>query len=146
MTNELGYQHTLLMSRFWGFRSRWSIFLLWQYDRPRNNWNLRKTWLITNLLNNEKFNFNFQNASNQKKQERTYMNDFTTSGSMSPLRESKYFFRSWSQCSNTKVNFLSECRTSCNLTIFRCFNSFNKQISLNAEDGTPCNSGINNDK
>jgi len=41
-----------------------------------------------------------------------YIKDFTTSGSISPFRLSKYFFRSWSQCSNTRVNFLSLCKTS----------------------------------
>lgn len=29
-----------LMSRFWGFRSRWRIFLWWQYDKPRRSWNI----------------------------------------------------------------------------------------------------------
>ena len=67
----------------------------------------------------------------------THIKDLTTSGSISPLRESKYFFRSWSQCSNTNVNFLSECSTSCSRTIFRCFSSFSKHISLNADEGTP---------
>ena len=67
----------------------------------------------------------------------TYKNDFTTSKSISPFRLSKYFFKSWSQCSNTNVNFLSLWRTSFNLTIFLCFNSLSKQISLSAEDGTP---------
>ena len=70
----------------------------------------------------------------------THIKDLTTSGSISPLRESKYFFRSWSQCSNTNVNFLSECSTSCSRTIFRCFSSFSKHISLNADEGTPLNS------
>ena len=67
----------------------------------------------------------------------TYMKDMTTSGSMSPLRESKYFLRSWSQCSNTSVNFLSEWRTSWSLTMFLCFSSFKRHISLKAELGTP---------
>ena len=39
----------------------------------------------------------------------------TVSWSISPLQLSKYFFRSWSQYSNTSVNFLSLCNTSCNL-------------------------------
>ena len=94
----------LLINRFCGLRSRWRMFLLWQYDKPRNNWN---------------------------------RNDLTTSGSMSPLRESKYFLRSWSQCSNTNVNFRSECRTSCSLTILRCLSSFSRHISRKADDGTP---------
>ena len=55
------------------------------------------------------------------------MKDLTTSGSISPLSESKYFFRSWSQCSNTKVNFRSEWRTSCSLTMLRWFNSWKLQ-------------------
>lgn len=28
-----------LMRRFWGFRSLWRTFLLWQYDSPRRIWN-----------------------------------------------------------------------------------------------------------
>lgn len=32
-----------LIRRFWGFRSRWRTFLLWQYDSPRKIWN-KKTW------------------------------------------------------------------------------------------------------
>lgn len=95
----------LLISKFWGFKSRWRTLLLWQNARPRNNW---------------------------------YIKLFTTSRSISPFKLSKYFFRSWSQCSNTSVNFLSLWRTSYNLTIFLCFNSFNKHISLSADDGTPC--------
>lgn len=30
-----------LMRRFWGFRSLWRIFLLWQYERPRSSWNIK---------------------------------------------------------------------------------------------------------
>uniref|UniRef100_A0A0E9QKW4 Uncharacterized protein n=1 Tax=Anguilla anguilla TaxID=7936 RepID=A0A0E9QKW4_ANGAN len=71
------------------------------------------------------------------------MNDFTVSGSKSPLQLSKYFFKSRSQYSNTNVNFLSLCRTSCSLTIFLCLSSFNKQISRNAELGTPSSSSSN---
>ena len=67
----------------------------------------------------------------------TYINDITTSGSMSPLRESKYFLRSWSQCSKTSVSFRSEWRTSCRRTIFLCLSSFKRHISLKADDGTP---------
>ena len=67
----------------------------------------------------------------------TYINDITTSGSMSPFRESKYFLRSWSQCSKTRVSFRSEWRTSCKRTIFLCFSSFNRHISRRAEEGTP---------
>jgi hypothetical protein len=66
-----------------------------------------------------------------------YIKDFTISGSISPFRLSKYFFRSWSQCSNTRVNFLSLCRTSYSRTMFLCFSSFSKQISRKADDGTP---------
>ena len=69
---------------------------------------------------------------------KTYINDITTSGSISPLSESKYFLRSWSQCSKTKVNFLSEWRTSWSRTMFLCFSSFKRHISLRAEEGTPC--------
>lgn len=68
----------------------------------------------------------------------TYRKDLTTSKSISPFRLSKYFFKSWSQCSKTNVNFLSLCNTSYNLTTFLCFNSFSRQISLSADDGTPC--------
>ncbi len=39
----------------------------------------------------------------------------TISGSISPLQLSKYFFRSWSQYSNTSVSFLSLCNTSWSL-------------------------------
>ena len=39
----------------------------------------------------------------------------TVSGSISPLQVSKYFFRSWSQYSNTRVSLRSLCNTSCNL-------------------------------
>lgn len=28
-----------LMSRFWGFRSLWRTFRLWQYANPRKIWN-----------------------------------------------------------------------------------------------------------
>lgn len=42
----------------------------------------------------------------------------------------------WSQCSNTSVSFLSEWRTSYNLTMFLCLSSLSKQISRNAELGT----------
>ncbi len=96
----------LLMRRFWGFKSRWRTFLLWQKARPLSSW---------------------------------YMSDWTFSLSISPLRLSKYFLRSWSQCSKTKVSFLSECNTSCRRTMFRCFSSFSRHISLNADEGTPLN-------
>lgn len=47
--------------------------------------------------------------------------------SMSPFRLSKYFFRSWSQCSKTSVSLRSECRTSYNRTMFLCFNSYSRK-------------------
>ena len=40
---------------------------------------------------------------------------FTISWSISPLQLSKYFFRSWSQYSKTRVSFFSLCRTSWSL-------------------------------
>lgn len=71
-----------------------------------------------------------------------YKKDLTMSKSISPLRLSKYFLRSWSQCSKTRVNFLSLCRTSYRRTIFLCLSSFRRQISLSAEDGTPYRSKL----
>lgn len=50
-----------------------------------------------------------------------------TAISISPLRLSKYFLRSWSQCSNTSVSFLSECKTSYRRTIFLCLSSYKKE-------------------
>ena len=32
-----------LMSKFWGLRSLWSIFRMWQYCNPLNSWN-KKSW------------------------------------------------------------------------------------------------------
>ena len=81
-------------------------------------------------------NFNIKNFNISH----SYMKLFTTSGSISPLRPSKYFLRSWSQCSNTRVSFLSLCRTSMRRTTFLWRNSFSRQISRRADEGTPCRS------
>lgn len=59
-----------------------------------------------------------------------YMKLFTTSKSMSPFKLSKYFFKSWSQCSKTRVSFLSECSTSYRRTIFLCFSSCKWKIEI----------------
>lgn len=74
---------------------------------------------------------------NDKNRLVSYINDLTTSNSISPFKLSKYFFKSWSQCSNTNVNFLSLCKTSYKRTMFLCFSSFKRQISRRADDGTP---------
>lgn len=79
---------------------------------------------------------------------------FTVFWSISPLQLSKYFFKSWSQYSKTIVRHDSLRITSNSLkntvekrlplgaylTMFLCFSSFNKQISLNAELGMPSSS------
>lgn len=139
---ELIKSPTLLISKFCGLRSLCNTFLLWQNANPRNNWYLkedknlvRKIAYILNVINTHIYIY-----INKIKEiiAILYKKDLTTSKSISPFKLSKYFFRSWSQCSKTKVNFLSLCNTSYNLTTFLCFNSFSKQISLSADDGTPC--------
>lgn len=100
---------------------------------------LLKSIISTYNIVNSQLLFYFHNFTTFMKN--THMKDFTMSGSISPLRLSKYFLRSWSQCSKTNVSFLSECSTSCRRTMFLCFSSFNKQISRSADEGTPCRKG-----
>lgn len=96
---------TLLMSKFCGLRSLCRTFRLWQNANPLNNWYLKGSM---NSLRQS------QSRRNKCKylENKSYRNDLTTSRSISPFRLSKYFLRSWSQCSNTKVSFLSLCSTS----------------------------------
>jgi len=47
-----------------------------------------------------------------QKAESTVCHTLTTSGSISPLQLSKYFFKSWSEYSNTSVSFFSLWTTS----------------------------------
>lgn len=113
------------MSKFCGLRSRWRTLWLWQKANPRSSWYLSIHKLSV-----------FEHLSSRVVY---YMKDLTTSGSISPLRLSKYFFKSWSQCSKTSVSFLSLCKTSYSRTMFLCFSSFKRQISRKADEGTPWN-------
>ena len=54
--------------------------------------------------------------------------------------ESRYFLRSWSRYSNTRVSFFSVWITSCSRTMFGCCSSFRMEISRIAVEGIPSSS------
>ena len=68
-----------------------------------------------------------------------YMKLRTVLGSRAPRSPfvSIYFFRSCSQYSKMRTNFVSVCITSCRRTMFTCLSSFMREISRMAVEGVP---------
>jgi len=65
---------------------------------------------------------------------------FTWSSGRGPGVLSSNFFKSWSRYSKTSVNYLSVCSTFTSRTIFECWSSLSKAISLIAVLGIPSSS------
>lgn len=87
---------TRLISRFWGFRSRWRTFRLWQNPRPFSSWYMND-WGGGGEEGGISLPAATQAAALPEgaRVEAQPPLTFTISGSRSPLQLSKYFFRSW---------------------------------------------------
>lgn len=138
-----------LINKFCGFTSLCSTRRLWQYDRPRSNWN----------KNNRTFRCSkppacrsmycdksvFWNEAQAKRRDRDTLHSthrhtlalYTQLSRYESACDSDAIHTTYSK---TKVNVSRVWTISCSVTMFECFSSFNSDASRIAVNGAPSSS------